>query len=542
MSEFLMYDLHVAVLIATFYLFWRLLLARETLHRLNRAVLLITAALSFVLPLCVVTLHRSVVVPVAERTTAAMPTATVERVATGQPWWMTAAVAVFLAGALLTLAWTLLSVGRVWRLVRSCELHPQGDGTVVAVTDRDLQPFSWMHYIVMSRSDYDHPDAAILAHERGHISAHHSWDVLLVGVFSVLQWFNPALWLLRRDLRAIHEYEADAAVLSQGIDARQYQYLLVRKAVATHGYSVANSLSHSTLKRRINMMLRKKTNRLQWLRALYIVPVVAISLAVSARTVVDYQMQLPAPAKAEVKATAGASSLVLSNADQDNKVKDNRKKVRIPDEATNAHPLVIVNGAEMPYDRFVEFSPNIVKSITVLKDEEGRKKYGAKAKDGVIVVEIEDQPNKKGHEPFKVKGQVVDEQNQPVIGATVMVKGTKQGTVTDMDGNFSIVVPDGATIEAAYIGMATSSVKADRAVMAPKEGSECLVNFKLKKDGSDAVPTAKATSKIVTRVVVDGKEMSMEEFETTTEPDNIESMSIDKTDPKHIKIKVSTKK
>ena len=113
---------------------------------------------------------------------------------------------------------------RIILLIRKSEQHPQPDGVTVCVTgNAALSPFSWMHYIVMNREDYETHDSAILAHERGHIRLHHSWDLILVDTLTALQWFNPAMWMLRADLRAIHEYEADAAVLSQGINARQYR-------------------------------------------------------------------------------------------------------------------------------------------------------------------------------------------------------------------------------------------------------------------------------------------------------------------------------
>jgi TonB family protein len=128
-----------------------------------------------------------------------------------------------------------------------------------------------------------------MAHERGHIRQRHSLDVVLVDTLTVLQWFNPAMWMLRQDLRAIHEYEADAAVLSQGINMRQYQYLLIQKAVATCGYSVANGITHSTLKNRINMMLtNKKSTNKSWLKTLALLPIVAVALALNAETVNDY--------------------------------------------------------------------------------------------------------------------------------------------------------------------------------------------------------------------------------------------------------------
>ena len=575
MTEFLVYDVKAAVLVAVFYLFYRLLLAHETLHRLNRLVLLGTAVVSMVLPLCVITVHHTVVVPAPAEAevAAAAPVPMAGEVL--EPLWLTLLCVVFFLGVVLVLTKTVLSVVRVCMLIKESELHPQPDGITLAVTSRDLAPFSWMHYIVLSRSDYASPDAAILAHERAHIRLRHSVDVLLVDVLTACQWFNPAMWLLRSDLRTIHEYEADAAVLSQGIDARQYQYLLVRKAVAAHGYSVANSLSHSTLKRRINMMTKKKTNSRQWLRALYIIPVVAASLAISARTVTDYRIadeQVPATPDGEAvdhspshKSQPSKLNALHSTQDEtESKASDflevkegdsikivypggvEHDKVTVATASNGKHPLVIVNGTEMPYDQFVKISPKIIKSITVLKDEDGRKKYGTKAKDGVILVEIEDHPNKKGHEPFKLKGLVIDEKKEPVVGAIVRVKGTKQGTVTDVDGQYTLEVPDGAVVEVAYVGMETASFTASKAIADTRTTAIVLK----KDDGSDPMPTVRATviadgketRKIVTHVVVDNKEMTMEEFENTTEPEKIESINIDKTDPKHIKMKVTLKK
>ena len=202
-----------------------------------------------------------------------------------------------------TLAHTLWSLFRIHKLIKKSEQHPQQDGTTICVTgNAALSPFSWMHYIVMNREDYETHDSAILAHERGHIRLHHSWDLILVDTLTALQWFNPAMWMLRADLRAIHEYEADAAVLSQGINARQYQYLLITKAAGIGGYSLANGISHSTLKNRINMMLHKKSNR--------------SSLAVNAETVTDVvytqpQMQMVKKGRKAATINLGSNRSVL---------------------------------------------------------------------------------------------------------------------------------------------------------------------------------------------------------------------------------------
>ena len=287
MIDFLIYDAKVAVLIAVFYMFYRLLLSRETFHRVNRIVLLLTAVASFILPFCVITMHETVTMPMPEMHVEMGPLmAEVETPSV--PLWQTLLPILFIIGMCATLGHTLLSMIRIILLIRKSEQHPQPDGVTVCVTgNAALSPFSWMHYIVMNREDYEAHDSAILAHERGHIRLHHSWDLILVDTLTALQWFNPAMWMLRADLRAIHEYEADAAVLSQGINARQYQYLLITKAAGIGGYSLANGISHSTLKNRINMMLHKKSNRSSLLKLLALLPIVAVALAVNAETVTD---------------------------------------------------------------------------------------------------------------------------------------------------------------------------------------------------------------------------------------------------------------
>ena len=312
MIDFLIYDLKVALLIAVFYMFYRLLLARETFHHVNRIVLLTTAVASYVLPLCVITIHETVVM---QQT----PTVTIDGLQASAyepapaPLWQIVLPILFIIGVAAAIGHTLCSLIRIIRLISHSEQHPQADGTTICVTgNADLAPFSWMHYIVMNRSDYDISDASILAHERGHIRLHHSCDVLLVDLLTALQWFNPAMWMLRSDLRAIHEYEADAAVLSQGINARQYQYLLITKAGGIGGYSLANGITHSALKNRITMMLHTKSQRRNYLKLLALLPIVGVTLALNAETVTDYVYNNDEPQK-QVPVKKGKQNAAIKN-------------------------------------------------------------------------------------------------------------------------------------------------------------------------------------------------------------------------------------
>lgn len=254
------YSLKVGACLAVFYLFFKLLLSRETFHRFNRIVVLGAIVLSFVLPLCVITVYR---------TLPALPVSVLPAVSTAAdlpaeghafPWerLLGGLFAVGVAGAFVRLCW---SLGGVARLIGRCDRRERlDDGTVLVHAGDSVRPFSWGRFIVLSDRDRAVCGEAILLHERAHVRMHHSADLLLTDLCGCLQWFNPAMWLLRRELRDIHEYEADEAVISSGIDAKSYQLLLIRKAVGGRWYSIANSFNHSKLKNRITMMLRK--NRL----------------------------------------------------------------------------------------------------------------------------------------------------------------------------------------------------------------------------------------------------------------------------------------
>ncbi|MBO7590609.1 MAG: M56 family metallopeptidase [Prevotella sp.] len=324
MTDFLIYDAKVAVLIVVFYMFYRLLLSKETFHRVNRMVLLSTALLSFVLPLCVITTHQTVVLDAVPAVSVGALHPMVQEEDSTASLWQTAIPILYIIGVVTMLGHTLLSVWRVMMLVRRSERYPQADGTTLCVVNDDVPPFSFCSFIVMNHSDYEAHEAAVLAHERGHIRQHHSCDVLLVDLLTALQWFNPAMWMLRADLRAIHEYEADGAVLSQGINARQYQYLLITKAASIGGYSIANGISHSTLKNRITMMLHKKSPRSSFMKLLALIPIVGVALALNAETVNDYVYQQP-PKKIVKKGNKSATA----------KMGNNTIEI-IPDTASNA--------------------------------------------------------------------------------------------------------------------------------------------------------------------------------------------------------------
>ena len=290
MYDLMIYSLKVGVCLAVFYLFFKLLLSRETFHRFNRIVVLGAMFLSFVLPLCVITVYREIPVLPEIPDGEAVATVFAEPLSEPFPWEMLAGAA-FLLGAAATLLWTLCSLIGVLRLIRGGRRERLEDGAVLVRTERPVTPFSWGRYIVMSERDLAENGGAILLHERAHLRLRHSLDLIVTDVAGCLQWFNPAMWLLRRELRAIHEYEADEAVLDSGVDARSYQMLLIKKAAGGRWYSIANSFNHSKLKKRITMMLKEKSSPWARLKYLYVLPVAAIAVTAFARPEVSDKVE-----------------------------------------------------------------------------------------------------------------------------------------------------------------------------------------------------------------------------------------------------------
>ncbi|MDR1005112.1 MAG: TonB family protein [Prevotellaceae bacterium] len=296
MGLFFVYILKSAVCLAVFYLFYRLLLSRETFHSFNRVALLGILLLSFSLPLIEVTVGSrsgmNQVVLTVEQWLLLMTPVSVETMpveAARSMGWVHIALLIYAAGVLFFLLRHIYSLIRLGILIRTgrreCITPYYNTSTKVSliVHDRSVAPFSWMHYIVLSRRDLNESGREILAHEVAHIRRGHSYDLLVADLAIFFQWFNPAAWLLKQELQNIHEYEADETVIKQGIDAQQYQLLLIKKAVGTRLYSMTNSFNHSKLKKRITMMKREKSN--QWARAkyFYVLPLAAVAVTAFAR-------------------------------------------------------------------------------------------------------------------------------------------------------------------------------------------------------------------------------------------------------------------
>lgn len=170
---------------------------------------------------------------------------------------------IYWAGAVAAFLFYGLCYVRLWRLLRRGE-RVRGEGWTAILTDEPVESFSVGRFVVMNREDYC-AFPLIRLHEQMHVRLRHTWDEVLMQAFTVLFWFHPLAWLLRKDLREQHEFQADEGVLQQGIDAKTYQLLLVRKSVGAKRLAMASGFCHCSLKKRVTMMLKKRTNG--WRRA-----------------------------------------------------------------------------------------------------------------------------------------------------------------------------------------------------------------------------------------------------------------------------------
>lgn len=288
---FFIYSVKVAVCLALFYLFHKLLMSRDTFHTFNRFAILSMMLLSLVLPLVHLSLDSEAGI---NRGTVALEGLVAQTVVAdggngvGEGLTLTQVLlAAYVLGVVLFVGKALLSVGSLLRLIRRARCVEVRNGIRIYTMQGDISPFSWFRYIIMSEKDRQENRREIVLHEMAHIRRCHSMDVAVCNMMIVFQWYNPAAWLLKRELQTVHEYEADEAVLSAGVDATHYQMLLIRKAVGERLFSMANNLNHNSLKKRITMMKIKRTNPMQKAKVAFVLPLAAMTVAAFASQKVE---------------------------------------------------------------------------------------------------------------------------------------------------------------------------------------------------------------------------------------------------------------
>ena len=402
----MLYVIKAAITLALLYSCFFLFLSKETFHRFNRCMLVGIMLVSLVMPMFHFTTEHPTTLNeevyqmqnyIQHDTAPIIVTAQQPRGIT----WIQALTWIYMAGVVLMLILTLVQATSLIRFMSSGVRHTDTQGNTVILHNNDVPPFSIFRYIVMSVKDYESCRQYILTHEQEHIRLGHTYDLLLLQGMKTLMWFNPFIWFLSRDLKAVHEYEADQAVINQGIDAKSYQQLLVMKVVGNRLQPFTNNLNHGSLKKRIVMMYQKPSNRWLMLKALCAIPVAALTINTFA-TPIETD-----PVEDMVK------TLETTNVPAFNEVKEALPSPKTAEEASEEkpfaittdsnniddNPLILINGHEVkiPADiktidgetlgKMLHINKEDIASVTVLKNGAATAIYGEKAKNGVISIE-----------------------------------------------------------------------------------------------------------------------------------------------------------
>lgn len=285
----IVFALKSAITLALLYSCFFLFLSKETFHRFNRVMLIMMLVASLIVPFIHLTTEHPTIVNsklyTAELTLQTqypvepnMKAASLDNAVVDYNWVDTIAL-IYLIGFAVMVAFTVFQLVLITREIKGGLRHKDGRGNTIVLKPGKFAPFSFFHFIVMSVDDYEQNRQAILTHEQEHVRLLHSWDNLLVTMMKILQWFNPFIYLLSLDLDAIHEFEADEAVIDKGVDTLTYQQLLAAKATGRQFPTLANGLNRSSLKRRIIMMCQSPSSHWLMLKAIVALPVVVLTIS-----------------------------------------------------------------------------------------------------------------------------------------------------------------------------------------------------------------------------------------------------------------------
>ena len=467
MGVFFIYILKSSVCLVLFYLFFRLLLSKETFHRFNRMALLGVLFFSLLIPCIEVTTRHQVevqqaVLSIEQLLLMAELEATPANVGAVQETptisWVQIVLLVYLAGILFLVCRNIYSLICLFRLVHSGKHEKLEKGVTLVVHNQEIAPFSWMKYIVISRKDLEENGREILIHEMAHIHHRHLVDLLVADICIFFQWFNPGAWLLKQELQNIHEYEADETVINEGVNAKEYQLLLIKKAVGTRLYSMANSFNHSKLKKRITMMLKEKSNPWARLKYLYVLPLAAIAVTAFARPEISEKVEEISAVKvndlAEIVEKKSEENVVKEPIDttknkvvvlgyrtekKDSVLTSGKKKVAISVQGISGEgkPLVIINGKESEREVVNALNPERIESVSVIGPEKAIKIYGEKAKDGVMDIKLY---SEKKFAPRKIEIEGINKTRLDALNSGAKSWGA---TFRSADGGKPLVIIDG---------------------------------------------------------------------------------------------------
>lgn len=292
MEAFLIYSIQTALCIVLFYTLYKSILIKDTHFRFNQQLIGLMLILSCIIPLSKILFRQSILV---EKFTITLPTylASPDALLTHESTfpWLKLLIGIYLIGFIITLGKISLGYIQIIRIIQTSHRYTQttseSNQQTIRTSKKIKHPFSWMHYIIIPQNIIEEKCtnqelSLIIQHERTHCTLHHSQALLIYNIILLFQWFNPAVWLFRKELKTLQEYQVDEQVIQQTKLNKTYQHLLIKQTVGIHKYTLANSINYSSTKKRINMMLQKKSNPWNRAKALIIAPIAFLALTLIA--------------------------------------------------------------------------------------------------------------------------------------------------------------------------------------------------------------------------------------------------------------------
>jgi beta-lactamase regulating signal transducer with metallopeptidase domain len=388
------------------------LLSNETFHKFNRAALLGILFLSMTLPLIEISSMEQqpempenliLMLQSAFDYSNAASIEVMQQSETATVTWLHAILLIYIAGVAFLPMRNIYSVIKLCLLVKNGRKQTVENNITLIVHNSHIAPFSWFKYIVISEKDFNENGNEIIIHEKAHIMKRHSIDLLICHIYSIIQWINPVVWLFKRELQNIHEYEADEAVIKKGVNTKQYQMLLIQKAVGAKLFALANNFNKCKLKKRIKMMSKNKSNPYSRLKYLYVLPMLALVATAFASPQMKNELEKIASvsisdliAQSEINRNENAadsitvtvfnqaqtddsavesdtaiSVIMISDENGSDKILISKQKNR---KILNSDALIIVDEKEI-IDNIDDIDVNEIESINVIK-KDGDKKNG----------------------------------------------------------------------------------------------------------------------------------------------------------------------
>src|SRR6187431_1799350 len=298
MSLLIQYLVKLSISLAIVWLFYQFILRKITFYNSNRWYLLAYTLLSFFIPFIDISTilgnnngsEKNIIqlIPSVHQYTTALEEASLCPVpiwSTSYDKWDWTAFALMIGAGILLLRFIVRYISFI-RIRNRSKLISE-DGIKIYQVDESIIPFSFGKSVFINSNLHTEDELReIVCHEFVHVRQNHTIDIIWAELLCIINWYNPFAWLLKRSMRQNLEFIADNKVVENGIDKKQYQYLLL-KVIGNNQYSIATKFNFSSLKKRIAMMNKTKSARVQAARFLFLFPVLAIILLAFRKSFVD---------------------------------------------------------------------------------------------------------------------------------------------------------------------------------------------------------------------------------------------------------------